>query len=192
MRVDAFEPDEAECARLASNSHPNIRWYPTAVAGVAGPRDLHVLATSTGSSFYPPDPKFVELFGYPEYNTVQKVVQLECTTLAAHLDADGGRGPDLVKLDTQGSELEILQGMRPEQLNDVLLVEVETEIHPAYVGQPLFADMHAFLEGEGFRLLDFRVQRVHLTGGIEERHYLSPAHVNIRRYAEADCAGPCS
>ena len=172
MRVDAFEPNAAECARLSARSHPNIHWYPTALAGSPGPRDLYVLATATGSSFFPPDPEFVDMFGFADYNAVTEVATLECTTLAAHLDAGGGRGPDVVKLDTQGSELEILQGMRREQLDDVLMVEVETEIHPAYTGQPLFADMHAFLEGSGFRLLDFRAQRVHLTGGVEERHYL--------------------
>jgi FkbM family methyltransferase len=172
MQVDAFEPNEAECSRLAATSHPNIRWHPTALAGTGGARDLYILATPTGSSFFPPDPDFVEQYGFPEYHTVAEVTQLECTTLASHLDAAGGRGPDLIKLDTQGSELEILQGMRLDQLEDVLLVELETEIHPAYRGQPVFADVHAFLEGSGFRLLDARVQRVYLTGGVAERHYL--------------------
>jgi FkbM family methyltransferase len=172
MQVDAFEPNDAECARLAATSHPNIRWHATALAGTAGARDLYVLATPTGSSFFPPDPDFVEQFGFPEYHAVAKVTQLECTTLASHLDAVGSGGPDLIKLDTQGSELEILQGMRPEQLEDVLLVELETEIHPAYNGQPVFTDVHAVLEGSGFRLLDVRVQRVYLTGGVAERHYL--------------------
>lgn len=172
MRVDAFEPNEAECARLATRSHPHIRWHSTALAGAPGPRDLHVLATPTGSSFFPPDPSFVDQFGVPGYHTVTEVARLDCETLAAHLDRNGGRGPDLVKLDTQGSELEILQGMRPAQLDEVLAVELETEIHPAYTGQPVFPDVHAFLEGAGLRLLDFRVQRAHLTGGIEDRHYL--------------------
>ena len=138
----------------------------------AGPRDLYVLATPTGSSFFPPEPGFVDRFGFARYHSVREVVRLECTTLAAHLDTKGARGPDLIKLDTQGSELEILHGMRAEQLDDVLLVELETEIHPAYEGQPVFTDVHAFLEGAGFTLLDFRVQRVHFSGGVEERHYL--------------------
>ena len=36
MQVDAFEPNEAECARLAAGSHPNVRWHATALAGTRG------------------------------------------------------------------------------------------------------------------------------------------------------------
>ena len=172
LRVDAFEPDAQECARLAARSHPNVSWHPTALAGASGTRELHVLATPTGSSFFPPDPAFVDLFGLPGYSEVVDVVTLDCTSLGDHLDVAGRPAAHLLKLDTQGSELEILGGLRREQLDGVLAVEIETELHEAYQGQPLFPEVHAFMEEAGLALLDFRVQRAHLTGGVEERFYL--------------------
>ena len=170
LRVDAFEPNAAECARLAANSHPNITWYNTALAAETGKRDLYVLATPTGSSFFPPAPAFVELFGLRGYSEVDHVAQLDCVSLEQHI---GDRAPPhLLKLDTQGSELEILKGLRADQFANVLAVEIETEFHEAYEGQPLFPEVHQFMGDAGFALLDFRVQRAHLTGGIEERHFL--------------------
>jgi FkbM family methyltransferase len=170
LRVEAFEPNAAECARLTAKSHPHISWYPTALAAETGPRDLHVLATPTGSSFFPPAPAFVELFGLPGYSEVDHVERLDCVSLGQHL---GDRpAPHLLKLDTQGSELEILSGLRVDQLAEVLAIEIEIEFHEAYQGQPLFPEVHQFMQEAGLALLDFRVQRAHLTGGIEERHFL--------------------
>lgn len=172
LRVDAFEPNRKECERLASQSPPNVSWHPTGLAGSEGTRDLHVLATPTGSSFFPPAPDFVELFGIPSYSEVVEVASLPCTTLAAHLDRKATPVVHALKLDTQGSELEILRGLRPEQLAAVQSIEIEVELHEAYLGQPLFPEVHAFLTDAGLSLLDFRVQRAHLTDGVEERHFL--------------------
>ncbi len=171
LRVNAFEPREDECARLAASSHPNIRWHPVSLAGEVGPRQLHVLATPTGSSLLPPDEQFAALYGEPGYLDVVQVIDLECTTLGEHLGQEPG--PDLIKLDTQGTELEILQGLTPRQLAGVSAIEVEAEFHTVYQGQPTFADIHAYLTAEGFELFDMRTQRVHLTGGVENEHYLS-------------------
>ena len=170
LRVDAFEPNASECARLAARSHPNIQWHPTALAGASGPRDLYVLATPTGSSLLRPAGAFVERFGVPSYSEIDHIESLECITLEEHLGARPG--PKLIKLDTQGTELEILSGLRSDQLADVLAIEVETELHEVYDGQPLFPDVHDFMVGAGLQLLDFRVQRVHLTGGVGDQHYL--------------------
>jgi len=178
MRVDAFEPNKAECARLASRSHPHITWHPTALAGESGSRDLHVLATPTGSSFFPPAPTFVELFGLPGYTEVDHVEPLDCVSLGQHLEHRPA--PHLLKLDTQGSELEILSGLRSDQFANVLAVEIEIEFHEVYRGQPLFPEVHRFMEESGFVLLDFRVQRTHLTGGLEERHFLRK-HLSMAR-----------
>jgi Methyltransferase FkbM domain len=58
---------------------------------------------------------------------------------------------DFIKLDTQGSELEILQG-GVRALAGVRCVEVEVEFNPIYRGQPLFYEVDAFMRGQGFVL----------------------------------------
>jgi hypothetical protein len=51
---------------------------------------------------------------------------------------------DILKLDTQGSELDILKG-GTNLLKTVSVIRIETEYRPFYVHQPLFKDIVAWL-----------------------------------------------
>src|SRR6202042_1260759 len=62
------------------------------------------------------------------------------------------RQPDFIKLDTQGTELEILRGS-PEAVAHALMVEAEVEFTSIYEGQPLFHDVAQFMHQNGFELL---------------------------------------
>jgi hypothetical protein len=59
------------------------------------------------------------------------------------------RGCDLLKLDTQGSEAEILSHAS-ETLKRCLIVQTEVEFVPLYEGQPLFAEVDQLLRAHGF------------------------------------------
>jgi hypothetical protein len=64
------------------------------------------------------------------------------------------RGIDVIhaiKLDTQGSELDILRGAE-KALRGCIFVIVEAEFNPLYEGQPLFCDVDRFLRDRGFSL----------------------------------------
>jgi len=54
-----------------------------------------------------------------------------------------------LKIDTQGSELEVLRGGLTT-LATVLACEVEVSLRPVYVNQPLLPDIFAFLNERGF------------------------------------------
>src|SRR5262249_23401008 len=58
---------------------------------------------------------------------------------------------DLFKLDTQGSELDVLRGAE-RTLASVSVVQTEVEFNPMYEGQPLFGDVDRFLRERGFVL----------------------------------------
>jgi hypothetical protein len=80
--------------------------------------------------------------------------------------------PMLMKLDTQGTELEILSSLSPEHMNGLLCVELEVEFLELYKEQPTFGDVHAFMVGRGFRLLDLRTHRSYRNGQDQALHYL--------------------
>ncbi len=56
----------------------------------------------------------------------------------------------LLKIDVQGSELEVLEG-GADVLGHVRIVLVETSLETMYEGEPSFHDVYAFLRDRGFR-----------------------------------------
>lgn len=60
---------------------------------------------------------------------------------------------DVLKIDTQGCELNILDGGK-KCLEKTLFLEIEIEFQEFYKGQPLFNEVDSFLRKTGFRLLN--------------------------------------
>jgi len=151
MTYHAFDADAKECARLNAAMHPyhSLRVFPLFIGGAAG-RILFNLYQEPGqSSVYQPASRYKELFGGNEFGIASQC-SVETTTLdAVYKDL---ATPDVIKLDTQGSELDILRGAS-SALNTTTLVEVEVEFIPAYEGQPLFHQVFEFMLDHGFELL---------------------------------------
>jgi FkbM family methyltransferase len=172
LEVDCFEPDQAECAARQRDSPPNVNWFPVALAGTSGRRPFYVLNRATGSSLYPPnDPVILEYSGRA-YAGVRQVIEVECLSLQDFLVQYGRPVPALMKLDTQGTELEILTSLSAQQFEDVLCVETEVEFVHLYKDQPLFGDVDSFMRTKGFRLLDLRTHRSYRNARDESHHYL--------------------
>jgi FkbM family methyltransferase len=153
VRVVGFDPDEEECARLTALEGADGRV--SYVAAALGPADstatLHVTAEPACSSLYPPDPD--ALRHRPELHVIRPVgtEQVRMTTLDGWWRSSGHHALDVLKLDTQGSELGVLQGGEAA-LAGVRLLEVEVEFNEIYAGQPLFGDVDRFLRDRGFVL----------------------------------------
>ena len=152
-----FDPREAAAS---GNLGPGrTRVYPVALSDRAGEAALQITALANMSSFLRPDP---EIFGrFRNKGRDAAVVSAE-TVPVDRLDtlasADGIK-PHVLKIDTQGSELLVLQGAE-ESLKSVLLAEVELSFFQRYVGQPLFADIEAWMNQRGFELIDlYRLKR---------------------------------
>ena len=61
---------------------------------------------------------------------------------------------DLLKIDTQGSELDVLKGAG-DLLNNTSYIECEVEFVPLYKDQPLFQDIEDYLKSYNFKLAKF-------------------------------------
>ncbi len=81
-----------------------------------------------------------------------KTFTSEAITLDEFMGEHEDLRPDFLKLDTQGTELDILHGTE-KSLATIGLVEVEVEFMPHYEGQPLFHDVMGYMLDHGYELL---------------------------------------
>ncbi len=66
---------------------------------------------------------------------------------------------DWLKLDTQGTDLRLIQSLSTPARDRLLAVDIEPGLIPAYVGEDSFTACHDWLLSEGFWLSDLRMQR---------------------------------
>lgn len=162
--VVGFEPDQDECDVLNQRSAKNgaadvtARYYPTALAEHREKRALYLYNDRRLSSFYLPNEALLSQFPVPRLLSegafsVDAKVDLDCISLDEFCQREKVGKVDFIKLDTQGSELEILRG-GDKTLDGVFGIAVEVEFSPLYAGQPLFGDIDAYLRSKGFSLFD--------------------------------------
>ncbi len=153
VRVVGFEPDKEECERLTAleGSTGVVTFVPAALGPATGSATLYLTRSPACSSLYPPDEELIR--HRPRLASMAKVgeVTVPLTTLDEWFQGSGLDHIDVLKLDTQGSELGVLQGS-VAALGTVRLIEVEVEFNEMYGGQPLFADVDGFLRSLGFVL----------------------------------------
>jgi len=148
-----FDADEEECRRLMEappENYAGFRVYPYFI-GQPGIVDFHLYSNRIMSSMYLMNPEYTRAFGDPSVR-LDRTVQMTAVPLDEVMAKEQLSGPDLLKLDTQGSERDILRGAT-RTLSETSLVEVEVEFYPMYEGQPVFADLDPVLRSAGFELL---------------------------------------
>jgi FkbM family methyltransferase len=154
IEVTAFEPDLEECQRLAAKKYPyRVNFVPVAL----GEHDkeianLHVCRQPGCSSVLEPNMNICKDFHYGQNLEVTHKVPVELMRMESVLP---GMRPDVLKIDTQGTELAILRGAGA-LLDFAIAVEIEVEFIEQYFNQPLFADVDLFMRSKGFTLLGIR------------------------------------
>lgn len=167
--VYGFEPDEKECGSLndssgamSGGSSVELRYFPIGLARKSGPRKLYMYRDRRLSSFFLPNVDLLRSFPIDRLLSddafqVELETTVSCTTVDAFCDRNGVSEVDFIKLDTQGSELEILRGSS-QALGRAFAIEVEVEFIQEYVGQDLFGEVDVFLRSHGFQLFDLSRQ----------------------------------
>lgn len=148
VRRVGFEPDDEECRRLNAESEGS--YFPKMVAGAVGRQALHLYRDRGYSSVLEISGRYEQLWS--GVIPVDDTLVLDTVTLDGFLAEHPDLRPDMLKMDTQGSELGILEGAK-ESLDTIGLVEVEVEFLPIYQDQPLAADVMRFMAERGFELL---------------------------------------
>lgn len=151
-----FEPDEDECRRLRER-FPGHDFRPVALGRQETERKLVKTDAPGCSSFLQPGKEFLQHFpSIAPWFEVTGQQQVEVTTLDRFLE--GEESADMLKSDTQGYEMEVLEGAG-ETLEEISVVELELFFKQVYRDQALFDEVHRFLADKGFEVVDMEFAR---------------------------------
>jgi FkbM family methyltransferase len=145
-----FDADAQAVNAVASTPYRSSRGFPVFVGAREGTMPFHLCEEPGESSGLVPNPRFSERFK-PALRVVRDVT-VTSTTLDGFLASHPEITADVLKLDTQGTELDILTAS-PRALSSALLVECEVEFVEMYTKQPLMWDVAQEMQRAGFELL---------------------------------------
>lgn len=150
-RILSFEPGPEAHAALTAVAATDPNWTAAprqAVGRASGEITLHVSEATDMSSALPPTDDLLRALPKTRF-TGDSVVPV--TTVAAIMAEHGVAGvPVLLKIDTQGMEMEVLEGAAPV-LPAIAGIHVEMSLQPLYEGEPDYLTVLQFLHGHSYR-----------------------------------------
>lgn len=159
MKVIAFEPDFREFSKLKSNHR--LKYFNFALSDKAKDLKYFIAKESGKSSMFHANMKILSQYeAAARYEVVkEEVISAEkVRNLDAVMEENSIFDADFIKLDTQGSELLILQGGINRLMPKIFGAQIESEFVQLYKNQPLFRHIDEFMDSYGFQLIDIRRQ----------------------------------
>jgi FkbM family methyltransferase len=147
-----IEPLPGMAAELRAHFRPpRYQVFECAASSRKGPAEFEINPYQPTSSLLPLKRDLVEMSNFD----LRPGVKITCTTRTLDdIAAEAGLEKlDLLKLDVQGAELMALAGAR-ELLKVTSWVWTEVSFRPQYEGSCVFAEVYAFLNEAGYRLMD--------------------------------------
>jgi FkbM family methyltransferase len=160
VNLIGFEPNKEsfkECLEKKSNAQTS--YYPYALDRNKGEKDFYITSYLSACGFYKPDEKMIKKFGSADTFNVTEITKVSTIDLDSFCDENNIQNVDFIKLDTEGSELDILKGAEKTLKSSVIGISVEVEFIKMYIDQPLFSDIDEYLRSHNFELYDLDLNR---------------------------------
>ena len=165
-RFLSIDADPAACDALKgvydSRGHGHrYNVVPAALTKTGGRRTLYKTNSRSGSSLFRPDTQVMT-----DYTDADYLFPIESTSIDTKSPRDVFAearvdNPAMMKLDIQGCELEVLEGMGRDLLNAVMCIEMEASMQTKGPGYPTFCEINHFMLDNRFELFDIRPVRIH-------------------------------
>lgn len=147
-RIITFEPVTSSFMRLREAAAHDPAWECRQVAMGDCEGTVEMNLADTLSSILPRDPATSEVLPTETLGT-EKVKLTRLDALWPELYRPGDRV--WLKIDVQGYEMSVLRGAG-NALTEISGVEVEISLKPLYQGVPIYRDVIAYMESQGFTL----------------------------------------
>ncbi|MBR8835801.1 MAG: FkbM family methyltransferase [Stigonema ocellatum SAG 48.90 = DSM 106950] len=148
--IIAIEPNPSVIPHLLNRfkEKKNVEIVEKALSSTTGKTNFYKHEFTPASSIYKIENDYLKKLGLSEANTSTEV---DSITLDEVLLQQNISSIDLLKIDCQGSELEILKGSK-RSLNFIKIIHTEVLFKPMYENAAVFWDIHEFLMNRGFEL----------------------------------------
>jgi FkbM family methyltransferase len=152
INLIGFDPNEAECERLNSQKsvYHSRRFLPYAITGTSGEYSLHKTKSIYCWSLLTPNLPWLQRFEFGHYFEVEGTEQIQGYALDGIAELKSV-DVDIMKVDTQGLELQILKGGE-RTLRNSIMIETETGFVKNYFGETTFDEVAEYLKAKGFGL----------------------------------------
>lgn len=156
--IYAFEPDPRTYQELVHNlkNNKNVTTFPLALGWYQGNAKFYLSKPVAGWGVAGQSSLFQDNTSTWPWSWVEmekKPISVPITTLDAWAEKNGIEKVDFLWLDLQGSEYQTLQAC-PKILRTVKVIKTEYSREEYYKGTVLFDKLNAFLEENGFRLIE--------------------------------------
>ena len=139
---------------MNSEASEGIKYYPYALGKANEKKKLYNTQAPMCTSLYKPNEKLISLYNNLDFAYLKNETEIETITLDNFISKNTIDNLDFIKIDTQGSELDIFNGGK-NSLKNVVKIICEVEFVPIYEDQPLFGDVNKFLNDNGFMFNKF-------------------------------------
>ncbi len=168
VSVLGFEPDPEECAlmvaRIEKHGSPYaaVNLEPVGLAGYNGTATLHRISVPTNDSLRIPNAELVARYNMVKWERIGELsvpVSMLDDVVFGSQQGNEHTG-EMIKIDTQGTELEILKGGQKTLSERTVALIAEVSFAELYEGQGFFSEVEQYLRGLGFSFYGFDTFRL--------------------------------